>query len=150
MLLRRWTQAKAGSGRVVLISAEPGVGKSRLTEALAERIADELHVRLRYFCSPHHQDSALYPVIAQMERAAGFALTDAPMTRLAKLQSLLAASAPSIEDVGTDCRPALAAVTQSRLAARSHAAAQEGEDVRGAAAAGGRSVAAAAGADDLR
>jgi class 3 adenylate cyclase len=69
LLLRRWAQAKAGNGRVVLISADPGVGKSRLAEALAYRIAGEPHVRLRYFCSPHHQDSALYPVIAQMMRA---------------------------------------------------------------------------------
>ena len=78
LLLRRWAQAKAGNGRVVLISAEPGVGKSRLVEALAGRIATEPYLRLRYFCSPHHQDSALYPVIAQMERAAGFAHLDAP------------------------------------------------------------------------
>ena len=99
LLLRRWAQAKAGNGRVVLISAEPGVGKSRLAEALAERIAAEPHTRLRYFCSPHHQDSALYPVIAQMERAAGFAHADEPAARLAKLQALLAATAPPIEDV---------------------------------------------------
>ena len=99
LLLRRWAQAKAGSGRVVLISAEPGVGKSRLAEALAERIAAEPHTRLRYFCSPHHQDSALYPVIAQMERAAGFAHGDGPAARLAKLQALLAATAPPMEDV---------------------------------------------------
>jgi predicted ATPase len=95
----RWAQAKAGNGRVVLMSAEPGVGKSRLAEALAERIAIEPHTRLRYFCSPHHQDSALYPVIAQMERAAGFAHADGQAAKLTKLQALLAATEPSIEDV---------------------------------------------------
>jgi predicted ATPase len=82
----------------VLISAEPGVGKSRLAEALAERITAEPHTRLRYFCSPHHQDSALHPVIAQMERAAGFQRGDELVTKLAKLQALLAATEPPMED----------------------------------------------------
>ena len=84
---------------MVLISAEPGVGKSRLAEALAERMAAEPHVRLRYFCSPHHQDSALYPVIAQMERAAGFRHDDGPAAKIAKLQALLADAAPPVEDL---------------------------------------------------
>jgi predicted ATPase len=57
---------------VVPISGEPGIGKSRLAETIVERLGGEPHTRLRYFCSPHHQDSALYPSIAQLERAAGF------------------------------------------------------------------------------
>ena len=72
LLLRRWSKAKSGEGQVVLFSGEPGIGKSRLTAALMERLAPEPHTRLRYFCSPQHTDSALYPIISHMERAAGF------------------------------------------------------------------------------
>jgi hypothetical protein len=94
LLLRRWAQAKAGEGRVVLVSAEPGIGKSRLAEAVEERIAGEPHTRLRYFCSPHHEDSALYPVIGQIERAAGFSRDDSASTKQQKLAALLAESSP--------------------------------------------------------
>jgi class 3 adenylate cyclase/DNA-binding winged helix-turn-helix (wHTH) protein/tetratricopeptide (TPR) repeat protein len=99
LLLRRWIQSRGGDGRVVLISAEPGVGKSRLADGLSARIAADPHVELRYFCSPHHQDTALYPVIAQMERAAGFLHSDEPTARLAKLQAVLEAASSSTEDI---------------------------------------------------
>jgi class 3 adenylate cyclase len=76
LLLRRWSKAKTGEGQVVLLSGEAGIGKSRLTAALLERLTNEPHTRLRYFCSPQHTDSALYPIISQMERAAGLAHDD--------------------------------------------------------------------------
>ena len=91
LLLRRWSKAK-GLGQVVLLSGEPGIGKSRLTVALLERLAAEPHTRLRYFCSPQHTDSALYPIIRQMERAARFAHDDTAKAKLDKLDTLLAQS----------------------------------------------------------
>jgi len=93
MLLRRWRQARTGKGQLLLISGEPGIGKSRLCAALAQHIRDDSHTRLRYFCSPHHQDSALYPFIAQLERAAGFARYDTVEEKLGKLRGLLASDA---------------------------------------------------------
>ena len=92
LLLRRWSKAKSGEGQVVLLSGEPGIGKSRLTAALMERLASEPHTRLRYFCSPQHTDSALYPVITQMERAAGFTHDDTAHVKLDKIDALLAQS----------------------------------------------------------
>ena len=98
LLLRRWSRAKAGEGQVVLVSGEPGIGKSRLTAALLEQLAAEPHTRLRYFCSPQHTDSALYPIIGQLERAAGLAHDDKPQAKLDKLEAVLAQTSTSIED----------------------------------------------------
>jgi class 3 adenylate cyclase/predicted ATPase len=94
LLLRRWSKAKSGEGQVVLLSGEPGIGKSRLTAALMERLDAEPHTRLRYFCSPQHTDSAWYPIIGQMERAAQFAYGDAAQAKLDKLDALLALTPP--------------------------------------------------------
>ena len=99
LLLRRWTRAKTGEGQVVLISGEPGIGKSRITAALSERVHAELYLRLRYFCSPYHQDSALFPFIDQLGRAAGFARDDPTAAKLEKLEALLARAEPPEEDV---------------------------------------------------
>ena len=98
LLLRRWSRAKSCEGQVVLISGEAGIGKSRLTAELLERLASEPHTRLRSFCSPQHTDSALYPTISQLERAAGFVHDDTPHTKLNKLDTLLGQSATSAPD----------------------------------------------------
>jgi class 3 adenylate cyclase/predicted ATPase len=98
LLLRRWARAKSGEGQVVLLSGEAGIGKSRLTAALLERLAGEPHTRLRYFCSPQHTDSAFYPIIGQMERGAGLARDDTSQGKLDKLDTLLAQTATSAQD----------------------------------------------------
>src|SRR6202011_5656463 len=98
LLLRRWARAKNGEGQVVLLSGEAGIGKPRLPAALLESVSAEPHMRLRYFCSPQHTDSALYPIISQMERAAGFTHGDNAQAELDKLNAMLVQSSTSAQD----------------------------------------------------
>jgi class 3 adenylate cyclase/predicted ATPase len=125
LLERRWEQAKSGEGQIVLVSGEPGIGKSRIAEALAGRISVEPRARLRYFCSPHYQDTAFHPVIAQFERAAGLRRDDSAEQKLIKIETVLAkgtndvtATAPLIAyllSVPTDDRyPAIEITPQKR------------------------------------
>jgi class 3 adenylate cyclase len=99
LLLRRWARVKEGDGQVVLISGESGIGKSRIAEELEGRLHVEPHIRVRYFCSTYHQDSALFPFVDHLGRASGFAADDPPAARLEKLEALLARTALPDEDV---------------------------------------------------
>ena len=95
--MRRWRRAASGEGQVVLVCGEPGIGKSRLAAAFRDRL-DEDYTRLRYFTSPHHQDSALYPFITQLQRAALFERDDPVEKKLEKLEALLAPASPPAEE----------------------------------------------------
>ncbi len=90
LLLDRWARVRDGEGQVVLLSGEPGIGKSRLVRALRERLARETYTPLSHFCSPFHQTSPLHPVIDLLERGAGFARDDGPLQKLDKLEALIA------------------------------------------------------------
>ncbi|HEX2114617.1 MAG TPA: adenylate/guanylate cyclase domain-containing protein, partial [Alphaproteobacteria bacterium] len=89
LLVDRWTLASSGEGQVALLSGEPGIGKSRVAQALRERIAGQPYLRLHHSCSPHHQNSALYPIIARIEHAAGFSRDDSAVSKVGKLEKLM-------------------------------------------------------------
>jgi len=99
LLLRRWAQVKTGQGRIILISGDPGVGKSRLTTTMIDRLGDEPYTSLRLFCLPHHEGSALFPFINHLERAARFEPGDTSDAKLDKLEALLAESSSTDEDL---------------------------------------------------
>ena len=99
LLLRRWRHATQEEGRVVVLTGEPGIGKSHIALTLDERLQSESHITLRYFCSARHTHSALSPFINQIERAAGFKHNDSPAEKLAKLDTLIARSTDNPEHV---------------------------------------------------
>jgi DNA-binding winged helix-turn-helix (wHTH) protein/predicted ATPase len=131
LLLRAWRQARSGEGRLVLLAGEAGIGKSRLLAALTDALAGEPHTELRHFCSPLHQDSALHPIIARLERIAGFAETDTAEQRRRKLAATLPPEALCAEDfaliadllaVPTDPRGSTAAQSPQQRKERTFAA----------------------------
>jgi len=89
LLLDRWNQAKEGEGQVVLLSGEAGVGKSRIVRGFQERVENDQKSRVLYYCSPHHQSSALHPVINQLWRGLRFETEDKPEMKLDKLEAVL-------------------------------------------------------------
>jgi class 3 adenylate cyclase len=132
LLLRRWGRAKAGDGQVVLISGEPGLGKSRIAAALDERLQAEPHLRLRYFCSPYHQDSALFPFIDELGsggRVRGRRSTCFPA---GEARSLFGPRRPTRRAYGIPRRSAVIARFGASPSARPQPAAEEGADIGGA------------------
>jgi class 3 adenylate cyclase/predicted ATPase len=118
LLLRRWEQSKEGLGQVVLLSGEAGIGKSALMQTLREHVGREGCTRLTFRCSPYHTNSALYPMIAHLQRLLRWERDETPEARLAKLERVLDALRQPL----TEVVPLLAALLAVPLPEGSYAA----------------------------
>ncbi len=117
LLLDRFEQASGGEGQVILLSGEAGIGKSRITRSVIERLPPESHTRLRYYCSPYYTNSALYPVIAQLERAAAFLADDTADQKLDKLEAMLGQASGRIAEAAPLVAALLSIPTDGRYPA---------------------------------
>ena len=115
LLLGCWQQARQGEGQVALLCGEPGIGKSRIVEAILERIADLPYARIRCQCSAYFTTSALYPFARQLAHAAGFLPTDSPATKLDKLERLLGESGQASPEIAALFARLLSIPTASRF-----------------------------------
>ena len=114
LLLERWQQAKDREGQAVLLSGEPGVGKSRITRAVVEQVEADVHIRLRFQCSPHYSSTAFHPFIEHFERTAGFARDDTTVSKLDKLEALVAQGTERVSEVAPLIAAMLAIPTDGR------------------------------------
>ena len=114
LVLSRWERARQGQGQVILLSGEPGIGKSRLTQALRERIAVQRHIEVRYQCLPYYTNTAFYPFTTQLEKAAQFASDDTPSQKLDKLEALFETPTQTVAEAAPLVAAILSLPTQDR------------------------------------
>jgi class 3 adenylate cyclase/predicted ATPase len=117
LLSERWEQARRGEGHVVLLTGEPGIGKSRVVQSLCERLENRTHGLLRYQCLPYYRHSAFQPLIEELERTAGIARSDAAEARLDKLRAHLATLGPAGEGLAAPLAELTSIVTGARPSA---------------------------------
>ncbi len=139
LLRRHWEHAKAGAGQVVLVSGEPGIGKSRLVQEFKEQLGHEGVTRIEFRCSPYHQNSALYPIIDHLQRLLQFAREDSPAAKLEKLQHTLSHYRfPQADTRAPLGRPVVAPASRRLPTYYGQSAEAEGEDAGGLSGVAGR------------